>query len=99
MKWIPFDGHHKLPKERQPVLVKIMAEEGHESGGVAMGYLRYSGGERALPYFVCVGMMFKWHPTHWADCLPEDFFESVPGWNWPKSSVHSKPSERKVTDA
>lgn len=92
VKWVPFDGHHKLPKERKPVLVKVDSLE-HDAGGVALGYLRYAAGDKSSPYFVCVGIMFKWRPTHWADCLPEDFFESVPGWNWPKSDK-AKSSER-----
>lgn len=84
MNWIPFDGtSHKLPKEYQPVLVKLEGG-GHESGGVAVGYLRYAAGDRSSPYFVCVGIAFRWKATHWADCLPEDLFESVPGWAWPR---------------
>ena len=89
-QWIPFDGtKHKLPQEYKPVLVKLETTK-HDSGGMAVGYLRYAAGDKSCPYFVCVGIMFDWVVTHWIDCLTADFFESVPGWSWPKSSARAE---------
>ena len=82
VNWVEFADHgRKLPKERRLVLVKIESDV-NEGGGVAMGYLRYAAGDKTCPYFVCVAIPGRWKVTHWCDCLPDGFGETVPGWHW-----------------
>lgn len=80
--WKEFDKtrwRRKLPKERKLVLVCVAAKEGGLPPAVAVGYLRFGGGQRDSPFFVIPGVGGE--VTHWADCLDDDF--SAPCWNFP----------------
>lgn len=83
MNWIPFareNGQSQLlPPQRRCVL--LMLPERKEDGmppAVAVGYLKFAAGDKTCPYFVVPGVGGK--PTHWCDCLGDDF--EVPLWAW-----------------
>ena len=90
IKWIPFDGSHKLPPERKAVLVQLSQVRGYGVGAVAVGYLRYAAGDKDCPFFVTPGVKRTndyYLPeipkedaevTHWADCFGNHF--ECPGW-------------------
>jgi hypothetical protein len=60
----------ELPVERKPVLVQTAPkpDEGLPAA-VAVGYLRYSAGDKTCPFFVIPGV--GGDVTAFADCLPE----------------------------
>lgn len=71
-KWYSFDvakGYRqKRPPERKPVLLRFAHDD--TTGvpeGIAVGYLRYSGGRKDSPFFVTP--QFGGFPIAWSDCL------------------------------
>ena len=74
MKWIEFNqalkNNQELPDERRCVLVHFDGSES-KARGIAVGYLRYAGGDKTCPYFVTP--QFGGIPTHWCDSLGDDF--------------------------
>lgn len=87
-RWKIFDGTYskKLPKERKYVLVQMGPTEplqGESAGSyglpprVAVGYLRYSAGDKNCPFFVVPGVAHT-VVTHWCDCLGYNF--AAPWW-------------------
>jgi hypothetical protein len=89
VKWYQFDPakgyRQKRPPERKLVMVAFAPEslgEGNPAA-TAVGYLRYSAGCKDSPFFVVPGIGGA--PTHWCDCLPENFGESGihPYWQMP----------------
>lgn len=89
-EWIPTkmerDGSYKLPAEHKLVLLAF-PENSFGSGSApatAVGYLRYAAGDKNSPMFVTPGI--GGFPTHWRDCLPDDFgaATSHPYWKFPK---------------
>ena len=76
-EWIRFRpnlGTHQrqqLPPERKHVLVQVMSKDPtHLPDPIAVGYLRYAGGDRLSPFFVTPGV--GGNCVAWMDCLPED---------------------------
>jgi len=81
-KWIKFDrskgSDQKLPKERKYVLVQIAERLAGDvcelPACVAVGYLRYSGGDFNCPFFVIRGMGGPGFTVeYWCDCLGKNF--------------------------
>ncbi len=68
--WIPFNPDGPLPAERRYVLLSFAASRSRAQF-VAMGYLRYAAGDLHSPYFVTPGL--GGIPTHWCDCLGDDY--------------------------
>ncbi len=71
--WCEFTGPaDDLPPERK--LVMVIVKEEPEEGlppTLAVGYLRYSAGEKDSPFFVIPGRGGR--VSHWLDCIPDDF--------------------------
>lgn len=99
-EWVPFQDvrrhgwkRQKLPPERKLVLCKIIGytvnslgeHPINNTGGIVAGYLRYAAGDKECPQFICSSVPGPWEVTHWCDCLPPGFDQSVPGWNVPTS--------------
>lgn len=87
IKWIRFKGAghaERLPPERRFVLVAVGAGtvEGsaERRSSIVVGYLRFSAGDKASPYFVTPGFQRGSRiVTHFADVLGDDF-KGGPGW-------------------
>lgn len=77
MMWVRFypdrANRQKLPFERRYVLVQL-AEQPAKGlpPSVAVGYLKYSAGDKTCPYFVIPGIGGT--VEFWSDCLGDDFF-------------------------
>ena len=73
--WHKFDREKGSAQARPPlrryVLVRFDAKNESESPVVAVGYRKDAAGDKQCPYFVTPGI--GGIPTHWNDCLPEDF--------------------------
>ena len=82
IKWYDFDrakgSRQKLPPERKYVLVRLSSIGTGLPEGIAVGYLRYSAGDKQSPYFVVPGL-HTGNELAWCYCLPEDF-------KWPSST-------------
>lgn len=90
MTWVAFDPLGALPAERRYVLVAL---NGDRASGyppsTAVGYLRYSAGELAAPFFVVPGFGRPFIVTHWNDCLGDGFRSPA----WPNScGEHGEPA-------
>ncbi len=72
-KWIDFNST-TYPKERKDVLVKIQQFSTTLPQAIVVGYLRYGGGDKDCPYFVCPGVGGEWVVLAWCDCLPKGLF-------------------------
>lgn len=76
LKWYPFDpskgSRQKRPPERKKVLVRLPPnpEKGYPAG-IAVGYRKNAAGDKQSPFFVVPGI--GGFPTHWCDCLPDEF--------------------------
>ena len=89
--WVTFDPRGPLPRERKYVLIQLSKISCYGVGPVAVGYLRYAGGDRDSPFFVVPGVKRTndYHEpdvpreemivTHWADIFGDDF--ECPGWH------------------
>lgn len=71
-KWNIFSDTGPLPAERRYVLLAIPATD-RDTPCVVMGYLRYSSGDLHCPCFITPGSRPGDDPTHWIDCLGDDF--------------------------
>ena len=89
--WVAFDPRGPLPPNRKYVLIQFSKISCYGVGPVAVGYLRYAGGDRDSPSFVVPGVKRTndYHEpdvpreemivTHWADIVGDDF--ECPGWH------------------
>ena len=78
--WKPFAGTEaELPPVKRYVLVQTTSPLtlGTYPPVVAVGYLKFAGGDEDCPYFVVPGVGGG-DATHWCDCLGDDFV--APGW-------------------
>lgn len=85
-RWQPFVGgglDRVLPPERRKVLVAFSGDRPIGTApSVVVGYLRFSAGDRACPFFVTPGFdRGRQDVTHFADCLGDDF--TAPHWHPP----------------
>lgn len=74
MKWTPYQRElwHRqpLPRERRPVLVRIMPRvAGYSRPAIAVGYMKLGAGEADSPYFVVPSV--SGDVIAWCDCLPD----------------------------
>lgn len=73
--WVEFRPERRdrqaLPEERRRVLCQLPGNGRDVAPVVAVGYLRFGSGERDCPFFVVPGVGGV--PTHWNDCLGDDF--------------------------
>ena|SRR3990167_9503726 len=73
LEWNEFNGTSPdLPPERK--LVMVIVEEEPDKGlppTLAIGYLRYSAGDKESPYFVIPGRGGS--VSFWRDCIQDDF--------------------------
>ncbi len=75
-KWEPFSiemqDKQYLPPVKRYVLLQVARKKelGHPPS-VAVGYLKFAGGDRTCPYFVVPGV--GGHIEAWCDCLGDDF--------------------------
>lgn len=97
--WVPFDqslwADQPLPTERRYVLVMIPPRQREGlPPTVAVGYLRYAAGDKNSPNFITPGVGGV--PTHWNDCLGDDF--AAPLWmskQTPNAKVSGRGEETK----
>ena len=99
--WVTFDPRGPLPPERKYVLIQFSKISCHGFGPVAVGYLRYAGGDRDSPFFVVPGVKRTndYHEpdvpreemivTHWADIFGNDF--ECPGWHGTHPGFATRP--------
>lgn len=89
-KWIPYHkdlwSAQKLPPQHKLVLLAFAtgALSDGSAPATAVGYLKFGAGDPDSPYFVTPGI--GGNPSHWCDCLPENFGEYGvhPHWMFPK---------------
>ena len=89
MEWIPFDQEkwaaQPLPPKHKRVLLAFAPEAlgTGSAAATAVGYLKFGAGDPNSPYFVIPGVGGK--PSHWCDCLPDNFGEADvhPHWKFP----------------
>lgn len=88
LEWIPFEqqkwGNQPLPPKTKRVLLAFAPEAlgPGSAAATAVGYLKFGAGDPNSPYFVTPGVGGV--PSHWCDCLPDDFGEpgTHPYWNF-----------------
>jgi len=97
LKWYPFD-RAKGSRQKRPPLYKLVllafpaGALGEDSASAtAVGYRKNGAGDKQSPYFVTPGIGGE--PTHWCDCLPENFgYHGVhPYWNFAQPLRKIKP--------
>lgn len=80
MEWVPHNHasgpHQELPEDGKEVLVRVAPDRAGTSCSVAVGYLKYSAGDKTCPYFVVPGVGGP--VIAWADGLGDGFV-------WPKA--------------
>lgn len=89
MNWKPYHkdlwSAQDLPTQHKRVLLAFAAGALGECSApaTAVGYLKYGAGDPDSPYFVTPGI--GGNPSHWCDCLPENFGEAGthPHWKFP----------------
>jgi hypothetical protein len=92
LKWYPFDStkgsYQKRPPIYKLVLLAFPPKEGAAPATV-VGYMKNSAGDKQSPFFISPG--HGGIPTHWCDCLPDNFGEHGihPYWQFvPLSARH-----------
>lgn len=74
MKWTTFVeslyAQQPLPPERRFVLVRVdIPVEPHQRPAIAVGYMKFGGGDPDSPYFVTPSVPGE--VIAWCDCLPD----------------------------
>ncbi len=90
LEWTPYQRNkwssQPLPPKYKRVLLAFAPDaiEPGSAAATAVGYLKLGAGDKDSPYFVTPGV--GGDPSHWCDCLPDDFGETGthPHWNFPK---------------
>jgi hypothetical protein len=99
MKWVEYErnkwAQQPLPRERKHVLVQVAAREADGMPpAVAVGYLRYSAGDRNSPTFIVPGVGGP--VVAWCDCLPKGF--NAPLWPGTHKAPNSSANRRRPAE-